>query len=104
MRIIHEGGFQKDEKISYREIVFSNVIESMKSIVNTMQKFNIQLVSPEEEYKAAFDLINGLPAQWEWEYDLPPEIALAIKLLWEDDGVLQTYNKRNEYQLHDSAA
>lgn len=104
MRIIHEGGFQKDEKLSYREIVFSNVIESMKPIVNAMQKFNIQLVSPEEEYKAAFDLINNLPEQMECEDNLPPEIALAIKLLWEDDGVLQTYSKRNEYQLHDSAA
>lgn len=62
------------------------------------------LVRPEDEYKVAFDLINYLPEQMECEYDLPSEIALAVKLLWEEDGVLQAYNRRNEYQLHDSAA
>jgi len=104
MRIIHGGGFQLEEKLSYREIVYSNVIESMKSILSAMQEFNMPLVRPEEEYKVAFDLINDLPEQMECEYDLPSEIALGVKLLWEEDGVLQAYNRRNEYQLHDSAA
>ncbi|KAL7313182.1 guanine nucleotide-binding protein subunit alpha [Mucor circinelloides] len=104
MRIIHGGGFQLEEKLSYREIIYSNVIESMKSILSAMQEFNMPLVRPEDEYKVAFDLINYLPEQMECEYDLPSEIALAVKLLWEEDGVLQAYNRRNEYQLHDSAA
>lgn len=104
MRIIHDGGFQKDEKLSYREIINSNVIESMKSILSAMQKLNISLVRPEEEYRVAFEVVDDLPEQMECGYDLPSEIALAIKLLWEDDGVLQAYSRRNEYQLHDSAA
>lgn len=104
MRIIHEGGFPEDERLSFREIVFSNMIESMKNIVNAMNdKLDIPLA--EEQHREAFQLIEGLPVQVECEYNLPPEIAQAIKVLWQQDGgIKEAYNKRNQYQINDSAA
>jgi hypothetical protein len=33
----------------------------------------------------------------------PPDAGNAIKQLWSnDEGVMQCYNRRQEYQLHDS--
>lgn len=102
MRIIHDCGFPQDERLSYREIIFSNTIESMKNIVNAMYKLKIQLADP--SLSNAYHLIADLPEQMECDYDLPIEIADAIRVLWQDDGVKYTYSRRNEYQLNDSAA
>lgn len=103
MRIIHDCGFPQEERLSYREIVFSNLIESMKNIVNAMDKLKIQLAEQQESLPA-YQLIAELPEQMECDYDLPVEISEAIKLLWQDDGVKYTYSRRNEFQLNDSAA
>ncbi|KAL9551676.1 hypothetical protein MBANPS3_004151 [Mucor bainieri] len=92
MQIIHGGGFSKEERLSYREIIYSNVIESMKAILIAMHRFDMLLDRPEEEYEVAFDVIDELPVQdMACGYDLPSEVALAIKLLWEDESVVQTY-------------
>ncbi|KAG2206821.1 hypothetical protein INT47_007577 [Mucor saturninus] len=103
MRIIHDSGFPQDERLSYREIIFSNLIESMKNIVNAMHKLKIQLADPTLTQQA-YQLIADLPEQMECDYDLPTDIADAIRLLWQDDGVKYTYSRRNEFQLNDSAA
>jgi guanine nucleotide-binding protein G(i) subunit alpha len=104
MRIIHNGGFPEDERLSYREVVFSNIIESIKAIVNAMKnKLGIEISS--EDHREAFDLIAELPEQVECEHHLRSDIAQAIKILWQqDDGVKEAYRRRNEYQLNDSAA
>ncbi|GAA5813421.1 hypothetical protein MFLAVUS_006899 [Mucor flavus] len=102
MRIIHEGEFPQEEKISCREIVFSNLIESMKSIVMAMNKLKMPLAD-EEESKDAYDLIMNL-ADDELDYHLPPDIANAIYVLWQDEGVKSAFDRRNEFQLNDSAA
>lgn len=104
MRIIHDFGFPQEERLSYREIVFSNLIESMKNIVTAMQKLKIQLAEQQDNVLQAYQLISELPEQMECDYDLPTEISEAIKLLWQDDGVKYTYSRRNEFQLNDSAA
>ncbi|KAI8886602.1 guanine nucleotide binding protein, alpha subunit [Backusella circina FSU 941] len=102
MRIIHEGGFPDEEKLSYREVVFSNMIESMRIIIEEMIKLKISIDDPDNE--DAFDLINSLPEQVECSYDLPEEICSAMRDLWQDEGVKACYKRRNEYQLNDTAA
>jgi guanine nucleotide-binding protein subunit alpha len=103
MRIIHEGGFSQEEKLSCREIVFSNMIESMKSIVNAMHAFAIEL-SDQERNQVAFDLIDRLPDQTGCQHTLADNIAQAIKVLWQDNGIRACYQRKSEFQLNDSAA
>ncbi|GAA5802262.1 hypothetical protein HPULCUR_007725 [Helicostylum pulchrum] len=98
MRIIHEGEFPQEEKISCREIVFSNLIESMKLIVMAMNKLKIPLAD-EEESKDAYDLMMNLSDD-ELDYNLPSDIANAIFVLWQDEGVKSAFDRRNEFQLN----
>jgi guanine nucleotide-binding protein G(i) subunit alpha len=100
MRIIHEGGFSPEERLSYREIVFTNMIESMRSIINAMHVFSIEL--SDERHRIAFNLINHLSEPI--GNDLSNDIAQAIKTLWQDHGVHACYQRKNEFQLNDSAA
>lgn len=103
MIIIHDNGFSNDEKLAYREIVFSNTIESMKSIINAMQKFKIELSNP-KEFQSFYDLINELPDQIECGYNFPNDISNAIQKLWNNETIKQVYERKSEYQLKDSAA
>ncbi|KAI9357765.1 heterotrimeric G protein alpha subunit B [Pilaira anomala] len=100
MRIIHEGEFPEEERLAYREIIFSNLVESMKSLVYAMNKLKIPL---NEESRDAYELMIEL-MNHELNYDLPKDIANAIHILWQDDGINATYERRNEFQLIDSAA
>jgi guanine nucleotide-binding protein subunit alpha len=102
MIIIHDNGFSEDERLAYREIVFSNTIESMKAIINAIQKFKVG--TPSNEFQSSYDLINDLPEPIECGYDIPTDISVAIQKLWSNDIIKQMYERRNEYQLKDSAA
>jgi len=49
-----------------------------------------------------WDIIMSCPAQIEGEV-FPPRIADAVQSLWTDAGVQESFGRRNELQLNDSA-
>ncbi|KAK9241154.1 guanine nucleotide binding protein, alpha subunit [Lipomyces kononenkoae] len=100
MKLIHEGGYSRDERLSFREIIFSNTVQSMKVIIEAMGSLGIELDNPANVKSAS--LVYDLPNQVEGEF-LPVEIGRAIASLWADNGVLETFRRGREYQLNDSA-
>ena len=36
MKLIHEGGYSRDERESFKEIIFSNTVQSMRVILEAM--------------------------------------------------------------------
>ncbi|KAJ8100050.1 guanine nucleotide binding protein, alpha subunit [Lipomyces tetrasporus] len=100
MKLIHEGGYSRDERLSFREIIFSNTVQSMKVIVEAMDSLGIELANPANAKSAR--LVYDLPNQIEGD-SLPAEIGPAIGSLWKDAGVQDTYKRGREYQLNDSA-
>ncbi|EPS43204.1 hypothetical protein H072_2805 [Dactylellina haptotyla CBS 200.50] len=100
MKLIHEGGYSRDEKESFKEIIFSNTVQSMRVILEAMETLELPLADSRSEYHV--QTIFMQPAQIEGDV-LPPEVANAIKCLWEDKGVQQCFDRSREYQLNDSA-
>lgn len=45
MKIIHLKGFTTEERLSYRDIIHSNVIMSMRSIINAADKLKLNNIS-----------------------------------------------------------
>ncbi|KAJ3164685.1 guanine nucleotide-binding protein subunit alpha [Geranomyces variabilis] len=100
MKLIHENGYSSDERLAFREIIFSNTVQSMRVIMDAMHDMGIQLANPaNEKYRA---LILDVPGQIESDV-FPPDIAVAVKELWRDAGVLACVERSREYQLNDSA-
>lgn len=99
MKIIHLKGFSKEERMSYRDIIHSNVIMAMRAIVNAGEKLGIDSISPENKDKAALFTTNEIL----FEQKVTPEIAEAISTLWKDPGIQEIYSRANEFQLIDSA-
>ncbi len=45
MKLIHHGGYTEQERESYKEIIFSNTIQSMRAILEAMPQLDISLDS-----------------------------------------------------------
>lgn len=100
MKLIHEGGYSRDEREGFKEIIFSNTVQSMRVILEAMEQLEVPLEDQRAEYH--IQTIFMQPAQIEGE-SLPPEVGQAISVLWKDAGVQECFNRSREYQLNDSA-
>ncbi|KAI8895177.1 guanine nucleotide binding protein, alpha subunit [Globomyces pollinis-pini] len=100
MTLIHGAGYSQAEKDAFKEIIFSNIVQSMRVILEAMVTLNIAMDRPDNE--GPKNLILELPSQIEAE-DLPADVTAAVKSLWTDAGVLACFDRSREYQLNDSA-
>ncbi|EZG05789.1 guanine nucleotide-binding protein subunit alpha [Trichophyton rubrum CBS 735.88] len=100
MKLIHEGSYSRDERESFKEIIFSNTVQSMRVILEAMESLELPLDDQRAEYHV--HTIFMQPAQIEGD-SLPPEVGSAIEALWKDAGVQECFKRSREYQLNDSA-
>lgn len=98
MKIIYLKGFSDNERRPYREIIFSNIIMSMRSLVLAIDKFGEQ-VAEENREKAKLFKSNTIL----FEQTISPEVHDAISSLWKDPAILNAYKRSAEFQLNDSA-
>ncbi|KAK9718096.1 guanine nucleotide-binding protein subunit alpha, variant 2 [Basidiobolus ranarum] len=99
MKLIHQDGYSKDERESFKEIIFSNTIQSMRVILEAMDGMSLSLG----------DAANSVHAETIIEHPvfegetLPTNVGEAVKCLWRDEGVLECFKRSREFQLNDSA-
>ncbi|KAJ2852114.1 guanine nucleotide-binding protein subunit alpha [Coemansia brasiliensis] len=101
MKLIHDGGYSQEERESFKEVIFSNTIQSMRVLLEAMDTLHIALENAENQVHA--DVIMSMPNQIEAD-NLPADVAAAVRTLWEDRGVRECFNRSNEFQLNDSAS
>ncbi|OCF36875.1 guanine nucleotide-binding protein subunit alpha [Kwoniella heveanensis CBS 569] len=99
MRLIYNKPYDAEERDSYREIVYSNTVQSMRVLLDGVQMMEIP-VAPSNQTR--WELIMAAPPQIEGDI-FPPKLADAVAGLWRDAGVQQAFERRNELQLNDSA-
>ncbi|CAO3683156.1 unnamed protein product [Rhizopus stolonifer] len=100
MKLIHDGGYSRDERDAFKEIIFSNTVQSMRVILEAMESMGISLADPQHMKEAS--VILELSPQMELD-TFPPEITTAIRTLWKDSNLLDVFERSREYQLNDSA-
>ena len=96
-----EGGYSLDERISFKNIIFSNIVLSMRVILEAMETFELPLDDQKNEYHVQTIFLQ--PEFTEAD-SLSREVWQAIEALWKDSGVREAFERSNEYQLNDSAA
>lgn len=98
MKIIHLDGFSKEERDSYKSIIASNTLGSMKVLVAAAQDMGLDL-KPESKEAAARVMgdAHGFSGV------LTPAIGKDIKALWSDPAVKSAFSRSSEFQLNDSA-
>ncbi|KAG8956221.1 guanine nucleotide-binding protein subunit alpha [Tulasnella sp. 424] len=99
MKLIHHEGWNDQERESYKEIIYSNTIQSMRAILEAMPVLDISL-NPANDARRS--VIMSLPGQIEGDH-LPRDVADAVRGLWADSGVREAVRRSREFQLNDSA-
>eukprot|EP00002_Diphylleia_rotans_P036018 TRINITY_DN78_c0_g1_i1.p1 TRINITY_DN78_c0_g1~~TRINITY_DN78_c0_g1_i1.p1 ORF type:complete len:352 (-),score=102.98 TRINITY_DN78_c0_g1_i1:352-1407(-) len=98
MKIIHQEGYTAEERASFKEVIHSNTIQSMKSLISNAEKLGVKIETPENEARAL--KIADLQSSGEaWS----AEIGKDIQELWKDKGIKETFSRKSEFQLNDSA-
>ncbi|KAJ1937718.1 guanine nucleotide-binding protein subunit alpha, partial [Linderina pennispora] len=101
MKLIHDGGYSREERESFKEVIFSNAIQSMRVLLEAMDTLHIPL--ERAEYQMHSNVIMSMPSQIEADV-LPSDVAEAVRALWTDGGVQACFRRSNEFQLNDSAS
>jgi GTPase SAR1 family protein len=97
MRVLFGAPLTEDEKNQITPVVYSNTIASMKLLVQAVldMGFFEKIAS---ENKESFELIQNTPDS----SVIDASVGNAIKQLWNDEGILQAWNRRSEIQIVES--
>lgn len=114
LKSIHKGAMTNQERRSYTSIVIGNVIDFMKTLV--LESKRLSTVGDEKEgtgpmkecefgaeMEEYVEVIEDQPDNF-FPKVLEDEVADAIKSLWADRGIKQTFEERARFQLQDSAS
>ena len=102
MKLIHEGGYSTAELRAFRQIIFSNLIQSMKALLIGLDKLKWRLSRPEDEHYAK--IIAALPDQVVGDQVPSEKVFTALKILWKDEAVQKAqYQSGSVFYLNDSA-
>jgi len=95
MKIIHLNGFTDEERKDFKSIICSNVVGSIRVLVEAAQSLGISLTEMETAKRVLQeDYFTG---------ELTPTIAKDVKTLWEASEIKKTFARSSEFQLNDSA-
>ncbi|KAF1815628.1 guanine nucleotide binding protein, alpha subunit [Eremomyces bilateralis CBS 781.70] len=99
MRVIHTGGFSRNERKQWRAVIFNNLINAFNTIFLVMEEHDEMF-----EDQANTEYMNKIKGDPEIgpEERMPAEYLVAFNTLWDDRGVQMAMLKGNEYALHDN--
>ncbi|GAA5987384.1 hypothetical protein JCM5350_005650 [Sporobolomyces pararoseus] len=103
MRLVYSRPYSPDERRDFKEIVFSNTLQSMQVVLHGFAILNVDF--PPQLDNAAI-LLGNLevdsaicPTTGDFEID----VAQAIKSVWEHPSTRKVLSESNRLQLNDSA-
>ncbi|KAJ3429994.1 g protein alpha i subunit [Anaeramoeba flamelloides] len=97
MMIIHKGGFPNSDLVEYKKTIKTNLILHTKILFEACINFNWEIKSQTKELGKEFlSLVEQSP-------ELTKKTANLIKDIWEDPILKKAYEKRNKFQLPDTA-
>lgn len=99
MRLIHTSGFTSAERDQYKTSVFSNLLFSMRTMLEAMEDLGIPLERDEND-----DYIDLMLEDREITASeaMPHEYLIPFQRMWSDTGVQQAARRGNEYALQDN--
>ncbi|KAK0553602.1 Guanine nucleotide-binding protein alpha-2 subunit [Tilletia horrida] len=101
MRIIHEIPFTAAERENFRRLVFVNLVQSMKAVLDAMEDWGGEFEHP--QYQRYLHLFLSYPDIAE-EEPFPAAYYEPLMLLWNDQGVQEAYKRGNEAAVPENMA
>ncbi|KAK4054967.1 guanine nucleotide-binding protein subunit alpha [Microbotryomycetes sp. JL221] len=90
------------ERLSYREVIYTNAIQSMQAVIKAFETLSIKLDS--NELVQISQQILQVDQDSDQSGRINPELIQGIWTLWNNETTKQVVNQSNRFQLNDSAA
>jgi len=97
MRIIHMQGFTQEERDYYKGIIKSNILFSIKTLIEGAKELELSIGSQNQEFAGQIETMGEMDFDNSF-LDFVPQ----IKELWIDEVIQQTYDSRSKFQVLDS--
>jgi len=97
MRIIHGGDFVDEELKQYRLVIYSNIVNGMKVLIDARDKLGISWGNEASARSARF--VFGYDNSVKLEEPVFAQFVPAIRALWADSGIRMAFDRRREFQL-----
>eukprot|EP01125_Pyxidicula_operculata_P010624 TRINITY_DN34_c0_g1_i1.p1 TRINITY_DN34_c0_g1~~TRINITY_DN34_c0_g1_i1.p1 ORF type:complete len:356 (-),score=77.76 TRINITY_DN34_c0_g1_i1:99-1166(-) len=97
MKVIHMGGFAKEERESYVSAIHANIYESIQNLMRASEDLGVE-IQDESVKSIGNEFLEPFPGK----LDLTK--AKDISKFWADPNIKEIYKRRNEFQLTESAA
>merc|ERR1719411_613871 len=104
LQTIHGHGFSDKDRISFKNHVYHQIIEQMKRIISRAEEFSEDYPEEFGDCKIGNDAIEAAEYFELLRDDAPvtEDIADKVEILWKDDGIRNTFNKRAKFGVTDS--
>jgi GTPase SAR1 family protein len=97
IRIIHLGGFSDEERVHFKEVIYENVLYSVKNLVQACDNHQINL-QPENKKKASEIVESGT-------MNIDPGMGEGIKKIFNDAAIQKALTEKYQtFHLLDSAS
>eukprot|EP00478_Filoreta_tenera_P000349 GABV01000349.1.p1 GENE.GABV01000349.1~~GABV01000349.1.p1 ORF type:complete len:177 (+),score=72.35 GABV01000349.1:304-834(+) len=112
MITLYGRGYSKEDLESYRTVVYNNTLSSMKTLLEANTDLSEDWLdtnpnAPEEEDpfwcecdERFIEIVEDAPI----DSGIDQELGEAIKVLWNDKALQNTWDERSRFQIMDSAA
>ncbi|KAF9186285.1 Guanine nucleotide-binding protein alpha-2 subunit [Haplosporangium sp. Z 767] len=101
MKVIHQGGYSREELAAFRLNIYRNLIESAQCLVLAMEKLRLEPSNPENRTMA--DRILDYRVEADPYFTLSIEIVNAIDSLYHDPVAIMCMERSSEFYIMDSA-
>ncbi|GIQ86998.1 guanine nucleotide binding protein (G-protein), alpha subunit [Kipferlia bialata] len=113
MEMLHGEPYTAEFRITFRPIIYRNILDAMKCLIRACARFRVALDTPanrqaaDEIYAFSFDPNS----RTEGSQNLSPteifnvfvrDIMPQIRRLWQDNGIRSIFKRRNEYSIPES--
>lgn len=100
MRLIHRVPFSSQEVESFRQLIFNNLTHGLKYVLESMEDMELEVSPANREY---IELVEGANDLRDGEA-FPRQFYEPLRLLWNDKGVQQAWDRGNEAALPEKYA
>jgi hypothetical protein len=102
MRIIHQNGYTENELVQYRLMIYGNLIDCVKAIIEAMRALN---VGPEREANREHcEFLSNFTVSPDPKNLLGIKVGEAVASVWNDSCVPKLMERLSEFYLMDSAS
>ena len=100
LKLVLEGGYTVQERMNFKQIIWSNIITGTRLILQAMGPLPLSLGDENNARHVETIYRQRITI----DFTQKEEVAEAISSLWCDEEFQCAYQRRNEYSLTDSAA